>query len=61
MIQRFEQHLPEPRTIGIVGGLGPFAGYDLVREIFRWTKASVDQDHLPRMLHSFPGWIPERP
>ena len=61
MIQRFADHLPEPRTIGRVGGLGPYAGYDLVRKIFRWTKAAVDQDHLPIMLHSFPGWIPERP
>ena len=61
MIQRFFDHSPEPRTIGIVGGLGPYAGYDLVRKIFRWTKASVDQDHLPLMLHSFPGWIPVRP
>ena len=61
VIQRFADHLPVPRTIGIVGGLGPYAGYDLVRKIFRWTKASRDQDHLPLMLHSFPGWIPERP
>lgn len=61
MIQRFANHLPVPRTIGIVGGLGPYAGYDLVRKIFRWTKASTDQEHLPLMLHSFPGWIPERP
>ena len=61
MIQRFANHLSEPRPIGIVGGLGPYAGYDLVRKIFRWTKADSDQDHLPLMLHSFPGWIPERP
>ena len=61
MVQRFSDHRPVPRPIGIVGGLGPFAGYDLLRKIFRWTKASVDQDHLPIMLHSFPGWIPERP
>lgn len=61
VVQRFFDHLPEPRTIGIVGGLGPYAGYDLVRKIFRWTKAGTDQEHLPIMLHSFPGWIPERP
>lgn len=61
VIQRFADHLPEPRIIGIVGGLGPYAGYDLMRKIFRWTKASSDQEHLPIMLHSFPGWIPERP
>ena len=61
MVQRFFDHQPVPRTIGIVGGLGPYAGYDLVRKIFRWTKAGTDQEHLPIMLHSFPGWIPERP
>ena len=61
MVERFSQHLPAPLPIGIVGGLGPYAGYDLVRKIFRWTKAGRDQDHLPLMLHSFPGWIPERP
>ena len=61
VIERFANHLPEPRTIGIVGGLGPYAGYDLVRKIFRWTRAGSDQEHLPLMLHSFPGWIPERP
>ncbi len=61
VVQRFFDHQPVPRTIGIVGGLGPYAGYDLVRKIFRWTKAGTDQDHLPLMLHSFPGWIPERP
>lgn len=61
VVQRFAEHPPVPRTIGIVGGLGPYAGYDLVRKIFRWTKAGGDQDHLPLMLHSFPGWIPGRP
>ncbi|WP_298066481.1 amino acid racemase [uncultured Mailhella sp.] len=54
------QKFSEPRTIGIVGGLGPFAGVDLVRKIIRWTKASRDQEHLPLMLYSFPGWIPDR-
>lgn len=50
-----------PRVIGVVGGLGPFAGLDLVRKVLRNTIAQKDQDHLPLMLHSFPGWIPERP
>ena len=50
----------EPRVIGVVGGLGPFAGVDLVRKIIKWTRASQDQDHLPVMLHSFPGWVPDR-
>ena len=61
MIQRVAHHEMIPLPIGIVGGLGPYAGYDLLRKIFRWTEASTDQEHLPIMLHSFPGWIPERP
>ena len=60
MTQTLSALHPVPRTIGIVGGLGPFAGVDLVRKIIKWTKASKDQDHLPLMLHSFPGWIPDR-
>lgn len=47
--------------IGIVGGLGPYAGLDLVRKIFDNTLASHDQDHLRVMLHSFPSDIPVRP
>ena len=61
MIQHFERHLPSPLPIGIIGGMGPFAGYDLVRKLFRWTKAASDEEHLPIMLHSFPAWIPGRP
>ena len=61
MVQRFERHALSPLPIGIVGGMGPYAGYDLVRKIFRWTKAGCDEDHLPVMLHSFPAWIPGRP
>ncbi len=49
-----------PRVIGVVGGLGPFAGLDLVRKIFRNTKARKDQDHLPLILYSFPGAVPDR-
>ena len=61
MIQHFDRHTSSPLPIGIVGGMGPFAGYDLVRKIFRWTNAGCDEDHLPVMLHSFPAWIPGRP
>lgn len=50
-----------PRVIGVVGGLGPFAGLDLVRKILRHTAARKDQEHLPLMLCSFPGKVPERP
>lgn len=47
--------------IGIVGGLGPYAGLDLVKKIFDNTRAVRDQEHVRVMLHSFPGDIPVRP
>ncbi len=61
MAERFRSHSASPLPIGIVGGMGPFAGFDLVRKIFRWTRADSDEEHLPLMLHSFPAWIPGRP
>ncbi|MCR4666928.1 MAG: amino acid racemase [Desulfovibrio sp.] len=51
----------DKHCIGIVGGLGPYAGLDLVKKIFDNTKAVHDQDHLRVMLHSFPADIPVRP
>ncbi len=56
----FSMQHQAPRTIGIVGGMGPFAGVDLMRKIIRWTRASKDQEHLPVMLYSFPGRVPDR-
>lgn len=53
--------MSEHQRIGVVGGLGPYAGLDLVRKIFDRTRADHDQDHLPVMLYSFPGDIPVRP
>lgn len=47
--------------IGIVGGVGPYAGLDLVRKVFDHTKADCDQQHLPVMLASFPDRIADRP
>ncbi|MBQ2477650.1 MAG: aspartate/glutamate racemase family protein [Desulfovibrio sp.] len=46
--------------IGIVGGLGPYAGLDLVQKVFDHTRAIHDQDHVRLMLHSFPSDIPVR-
>lgn len=46
--------------IGIVGGVGPFAGVDLTRKIFSQTRAGRDQDHLPVVLLSVPGVIADR-
>ena len=50
----------ERAAIGVLGGLGPYAGLDLVRAIFDETDAHRDQDHLPVALISYPGRIPDR-
>lgn len=47
-------------VIGIVGGVGPFAGLDLQRKILDQTAAVRDQDHLPVISVSWPGLIPDR-
>ena len=46
--------------IGIVGGIGPYAGLDLIRKIFDQTKATCDQDHLPVLMLSVPHSISDR-
>jgi aspartate racemase len=52
--------LPSPSLIGVVGGVGPYAGLDLVKKIFDQTVAGTDQDHLPVALLSLPSAIPDR-
>jgi aspartate racemase len=47
-------------TIGIVGGVGPYAALDLANKICDETLASRDQDHLPVALISYPHLIPDR-
>ena len=47
-------------AIGVLGGLGPYAGLDLVRALFDETEAHADQEHLPVVLVSVPGRIPDR-
>lgn len=49
------------RIIGVVGGVGPYAGLDLCRKIFDQTEASIDQEHLSVALLSFPSKIAGRP
>lgn len=49
-----------PSIIGIVGGVGPYAGLDLQRKILEQTIAAADQDHLPVISVSWPGPIPDR-
>lgn len=46
--------------IGIVGGVGPYAGTDLLNKIFNNTLASSDQDHLDAILLSMASKIEDR-
>lgn len=46
--------------IGIVGGMGPRAGVELFNRILDLSPATTDQEHLPVMLMSLPGWLPDR-
>lgn len=46
--------------IGVIGGMGPHAGLDLVRKIFDQTRAYSDHEHVPVAFLSYPGWIPDR-
>lgn len=46
--------------IGIVGGIGPYAGIDLLRNIYDHTLAKKDQDHLDTLLFSIPSKIGDR-
>ncbi len=48
------------KIIGIVGGVGPFAGLDVNRKIFENTKAVTDQDHLEVYLLSCSQYIADR-
>jgi len=48
------------QLIGIVGGVGPYAGLDLARKIFDQTDARSDQEHLPVALLSVPEKIEDR-
>ncbi len=52
--------MEQDKIIGVIGGMGPYAGVDLVRKIFDLTDAHTDQEHLPVSLLSFPGWIRDR-
>jgi len=48
------------KLIGIIGGVGPYAGLDLTEKIFGETNAQSDQDHLPVALLSVPDKIVDR-
>lgn len=55
-----ERNAGERNAIGVLGGLGPYAGLDLVRAVFDETVAASDQEHLPVALLSYPGRVPDR-
>ena len=46
--------------IGIVGGIGSYAGLDLARNVFDNTLAQTDQEHLPLAMISVPATIADR-
>jgi len=46
--------------IGVVGGMGPYAGLDLVQKIFDQTDAKTDQEHIPVAMLSIPHSIADR-
>jgi len=46
--------------IGIVGGVGPYAGLDLAKNVFNNTLANTDQEHLPLVMLSVPETILDR-
>lgn len=46
--------------IGIVGGVGPYSGTDLLNKVFNNTLAKMDQEHLNAVLISMPSKIEDR-
>ena len=53
-------HKQQEPIIGVLGGMGPYAGLDLVRKIFDETQAHTDQEHLPVALLSYSHRILDR-
>ena len=49
------------KAIGIMGGVGPYAGLDLMRKILDNTSAHTDQEHLPILHFCYPNQIMGRP
>ncbi|MBK8902357.1 MAG: aspartate/glutamate racemase family protein [Anaerolineaceae bacterium] len=48
------------KWIGVVGGVGPYAGIDLLGKIAAQTAVNLDQDHLTVLNWSQPGAIVDR-
>ena len=48
------------QMIGVIGGVGPYAGIDFLKKIFDNTKALKDQEHVNCLLISCPSIIADR-
>lgn len=52
--------MKKDQIIGIVGGVGPYAGVDLANKIHNLTDSDKDQNHLSIAILSMPGQIEDR-
>lgn len=50
----------KPKMIGVVGGVGSYAGLDLIRKIYDQSGASSDSEHLPIAMISEPQSVADR-
>lgn len=48
-----------PRTVGVLGGMGPLATVDFLRKLVDSTPAANDQDHIPLLVRFCPE-VPDR-
>ena len=48
------------KIVGIVGGMGPFAGIDLAKKIVDNTLVKKDSDHISTILFTLPELVPDR-
>lgn len=48
------------KMIGIVGGVGSYAGIDLIKKVYDLTEETSDQEHLPVSMLSVPHKIIDR-
>lgn len=48
-----------PLVVGVLGGLGPHATIDFMERVMDHTPASIDQDHVPMLVHHNPR-VPSR-
>ncbi len=49
----------KPKTLGILGGVGPLASIYFQQQIVRFTDAEKDQDHIPAVIYN-DTFIPDR-